>query len=214
MVLKDFSIRNKTGDTADNVIARLRPKTSNKPGTLFTMQSYQELRIGGRSSAAQYQYTLTADTTQDLDTWGPLLLKEAQSLPEIKDVQTDQQDAGLETYVDIDRDTASRLGITPLAIDSALSDAYGPAPGLHHLPPAQPVPRRHGSRAAVPAIAGRPPHPLREVLERDAGAALRHQQTLHAARSAQRQPSGPVARLNALVQPHARGFAGRGHHRH
>jgi multidrug efflux pump len=125
VVLKDSDQRMKTGDTADVVVNRLRPKTLNMPGTQFYLQSYQELKIGGRSSAAQYQYTLTADTSQELDQWAPLLLKALQRLPELKDVNTDQQNHGLETMVTMDRDTASRLGVTSLAIDSTLYDAYG-----------------------------------------------------------------------------------------
>jgi multidrug efflux pump len=125
VVLKDSDERAKTGDTPAKIIARLRPKTANMPGTQFYMQASQELHIGGRSSAALYQYTLTADTTADLDKWAPLLYDAMKQLPELKDVNTDQQDQGLESLLVIDRDTASRLGVTPLSIDSTLSDAFG-----------------------------------------------------------------------------------------
>jgi multidrug efflux pump len=112
---------------ADDVIQRLRPKTANIPGVTLYLQSSQELNIGGRSSATQYQYTLTADTTSDLDLWSPRLMTAMQSLPELRDIATDQQDKGLEAELTIDRDTASRLGVSPLTIDSTLSDAFGQA---------------------------------------------------------------------------------------
>jgi multidrug efflux pump len=124
VVLKPEDQRLKSGDTADKIIARLRPSTTNLPGVKFTLASSQELRIGGRSSAAQYQYTLTADTQEDLDTWAPQLMTAMQKLPELRDIATDQQDKGLEAKLIIDRDTASRLGVSPLAIDSTLSDAF------------------------------------------------------------------------------------------
>jgi multidrug efflux pump len=112
---------------ADDVIQRLRPKTANIPGVTLYLQSSQELSIGGRSSATQYQYTLTADTTSDLDIWSPKLMTAMQSLPELRDIATDQQDKGLEAELTIDRDTATRLGVSPLTIDSTLSDAFGQA---------------------------------------------------------------------------------------
>ncbi len=125
VVLKPESERLKTGDTADKIISRLRPRTTNLPGVKFFLQSSQELRVGGRSSAAQYQYTLTADTQDQLDTWSPQLMAAMQKLPELRDVNTDQEDKGLEAKLVIDRDTASRLGVSALAIDSTLSDAFG-----------------------------------------------------------------------------------------
>jgi multidrug efflux pump len=124
-VLKPDAERQKSGDTAEKIIQRLRPKTSNFPGVRFYLQSQQELNIGGRGSATQYQYTLTADNQEDLDTWSPLLMSAMQRLPELRDIATDQQDKGLEAHLVIDRDTASRLGVSALAIDSTLSDAFG-----------------------------------------------------------------------------------------
>jgi multidrug efflux pump len=125
VVLKDSAERLKTGDTADKIINRLRPKTTNIPGVKFYLSASQELNIGGRSSATQYQYTLTADNQDDLDTWSPQLMAAMQQLPELRDIATDQQDQGLEAHLVIDRDTASRLGVSALAIDSTLSDAFG-----------------------------------------------------------------------------------------
>ena len=112
-------------DSADAVLNRLRPLTSHIPGVNFYLQSSQELNIGGRQSATQYQYSLTADSVADLDEWSPKLMAAMQTLPELKDVATDQQDKGLRAQLVIDRDTASRLGVSALAIDSTLSDAFG-----------------------------------------------------------------------------------------
>jgi multidrug efflux pump len=123
--LKPDADRIKRGDTADVIINRLRPKTAGIPGATLYLQAFQELRIGGRGSATQYQYTLMADTLKDLDEWAPKLMAAMQKLPELKDVATDQQDDGLRAQLVIDRDTASRLGVSPLTIDATLSDAFG-----------------------------------------------------------------------------------------
>jgi multidrug efflux pump len=123
--LKPDAERLKRGDTADAIINRLRPRTAGIPGATLYLQSFQELRIGGRGSATQYQYTLTSDNLKDLDEWAPKLMAAMQKLPELKDVATDQQDQGLRAQLVIDRDTASRLGVSALAIDSTLSDAFG-----------------------------------------------------------------------------------------
>ena len=125
MALKPDAERQKTGDTAEVIINRLRPRTSGIPGVQLYLQSQQELNIGGRQSATQYQYTLTADKLEDLNTWAPKLMAAMQKLPELKDVATDQQDKGLRAQLVIDRDTASRLGVSPLTIDATLSDAFG-----------------------------------------------------------------------------------------
>ncbi|MCL2661184.1 MAG: efflux RND transporter permease subunit, partial [Acidobacteriaceae bacterium] len=123
--LKDDALRRKTGDTADVIINRLRPKTAGIPGAKLTLRSFQELNVGGRGSAAQYQYTLTSESLADLNEWSLKLMDAMQKLPEIKDLDIDQQNQGLRAQLVIDRDTASRLGVTPLAIDSTLSDAFG-----------------------------------------------------------------------------------------
>jgi len=123
--LKADEQRLKRGDGAEVIINRLRSKTSGVPGATLYLQSNQELRIGGRGSATQYQYSLTADNLKDLDEWSPKLMAAMQKLPELKDVATDQQDQGLRAQLVIDRDTASRLGVSPLTIDSTLSDAFG-----------------------------------------------------------------------------------------
>ena len=125
IALKDDALRQKNGDSAEVIINRLRPKTAGVAGVTLYLQSQQELRIGGRGSATQYQYTLTADSLQDLDEWSPKLMAAMQKLHELKDVATDQQDQGLRAQLVIDRDTASRLGVSALTIDSTLSDAFG-----------------------------------------------------------------------------------------
>jgi multidrug efflux pump len=111
--------------SADQVIARLRGKLAVVPGASLFLQSAQDLQIGGRQSNAQFQYTLQADQLSDLNHWSPLVLQKLRSLPQLKDVNTDQQNRGLQTYVQIDRATASRLGVAPDAIDNALYDAFG-----------------------------------------------------------------------------------------
>jgi multidrug efflux pump subunit AcrB len=124
MALKPEAERHKTGDTAQVIIDRLRPKVSNIPGAILYLQAFQDLRIGGRSSATEYQYTLTADSLKDLNEWGPKLKDAMDKLPELKDVATDQQEQGLRAQLVIDRSTASRLGVSPLTIDETLADAF------------------------------------------------------------------------------------------
>ena len=124
MALKPEAERHKTGDTAQVIIDRLRPKVSNIPGAILYLQSFQDLRIGGRSSATEYQYTLTADSLKDLNEWGPKLKDAMDKLPELKDVATDQQQQGLQAQLVIDRGTGSRLGVSPLTIDETLADAF------------------------------------------------------------------------------------------
>ena len=111
--------------SADQVIGRLRRKLSIVPGATLFMQSAQDLTIGGRQSQAQFQYTLQGENLDDLNHWSPLLLEKLRSLPELRDVNTDQQDKGLEATVIIDRDTAARLGVDATDVDNALYDAFG-----------------------------------------------------------------------------------------
>jgi multidrug efflux pump len=110
--------------SADQVLARLRPKLQ-LPGSVLFLQSYQDVRIGGRSGNAQYQYTLQSGSMQDLQKWAALMLNRLKTLPQIRDVNTDLQNKGLESRMIIDRDTAARLGVSASAIDSALYSAFG-----------------------------------------------------------------------------------------
>jgi multidrug efflux pump len=111
--------------TADDVINRLRGKLAVVPGATLILQSSQELTIGGRYGNAQYQYTLQSANLSDLNTWSPRLLNKLRTLPELRDQNSDQQDKGLQARLVIDRDTASRMGITPQTLDNALYDAFG-----------------------------------------------------------------------------------------
>ncbi len=111
--------------SADEVIARIRKATSKVPGAVLYLQAVQDLTVGGRGSAAQYQYTLQADNLDDLTHWAPLVQARLAKVPELRDVNSDQQMHGLETSLVIDRDTAGRLGVSMSTIDNTLSDAFG-----------------------------------------------------------------------------------------
>ena len=111
--------------SVDEVIARIRKATSKVPGAVLYLQAVQDLSMGGHGTAAQYQYTLQADNLTDLTHWAPLLQKRLSKVPELRDVNSDQQMHGLESSLVIDRDTASRLGVSMIAIDNTLSDAFG-----------------------------------------------------------------------------------------
>ena len=122
IALKPFESR-RSG--VEQVMARLRPKLAQVPGAPTFLQPVQDLRVGGRMGNATYQYTLQGENLAELNTWGPKLLAKMRSLPGLTDVNSDQQDKGLQSTVIIDRSTASRLGITPRLIDSILYDAFG-----------------------------------------------------------------------------------------
>ncbi|MGC1903728.1 MAG: efflux RND transporter permease subunit [Candidatus Acidiferrum sp.] len=111
--------------SASNVINRLRPKMNSLPVASAFLQAAQDLRIGGRGSNAQYQYTIQSDTVQDLVHWGPILLAEIRKLPGLQDVNSDQQNGGLDEVLNYDRLTAARLGVTPQALNSTLYSAFG-----------------------------------------------------------------------------------------
>jgi multidrug efflux pump len=113
--------------SSSDVINRLRPKLISVPGATAFLQAGQDLRIGGRQSNAQYQYTIQSDNLDDLVTWGPTLLTQMRQQHMLTDVNTDQQNSGLETELAYDRETASRLGITPKQIDTTLYEAFGQA---------------------------------------------------------------------------------------
>jgi multidrug efflux pump len=111
--------------SAADVINRLRPKLNRLPVASAFLQAAQDLRIGGRSSNAMYQYTIQSDNVSDLSQWGPILLAGMQKIPGFQDVSSDAQNSGLEELLSYDRPTAARLGITPSSLDSALSGAFG-----------------------------------------------------------------------------------------
>ncbi len=116
---------NQRKDNVDQIIARLRGKTAHIVGGTLYMQPVQDLRLGGRPSSTQYQYTLQGDDARELFDWAPKVLQKLKTLHQLADVNSDLQNQGLEASLVIDRVTASRLGITPQAIDSTLYDAFG-----------------------------------------------------------------------------------------
>ena len=124
IALKPLDVR-KVG--AMEIINRLRPKMNRLPVASSFLQAAQDLRIGGRGSNALYQYTIQSDNIEDLSTWGPILLREMKKMPGFQDVNSDQQNGGLDVQLNYDRNTASRLGLTPSAINSGLYDAFGQA---------------------------------------------------------------------------------------
>ena len=111
--------------TADEVIARLRPKMGAVAGATLFLNPVQDIRMGGRQSNTAYQFTLRSDNLEDLRTWTPRLQNALQDVPELADVNSDQQVRGLQTTLTIDRNSAARLGITIRAIDTALNLAFG-----------------------------------------------------------------------------------------
>jgi multidrug efflux pump len=110
---------------ADHIIQRLRPKLARVPGATLYLQSVQDLRVGGRQSNAQYQYTMRADNLSDLTNFAPKMLGELKNISIITDANSDQQDRGLEAMVEYDRKTAARFNISPALIDAVLYDAFG-----------------------------------------------------------------------------------------
>ncbi|HTC32614.1 MAG TPA: efflux RND transporter permease subunit, partial [Bryobacteraceae bacterium] len=111
--------------SADLIIQRLRPQLARVPGATLYLQSVQDVRVGGRSSNAQYQYTMRADNLSDLTTYAPLMLDQLKTISIITDANSDQQDRGLQAMVDYDRATAARFNISPQLIDDVLYDAFG-----------------------------------------------------------------------------------------
>jgi multidrug efflux pump len=110
---------------APAIINRLRPKMNRLPVAQAFLQASQDIRIGGRSSAALYQYTIQADNVDDLNVWGPILLANVRKLPGLQDVNSDQQNGGLQSYVTYDRVAAARLALTPQELDNTLYGAFG-----------------------------------------------------------------------------------------
>jgi multidrug efflux pump len=116
---------NERKDTAPVIINRLRPKLNRLPVASAFLQAAQDLRIGGRSSNALYQYTIQSDNVEDLAHWGPVLLAGMQKLPGFQDVSSDAQNSGLQEMLNYDRPTAARLGITPQSLNQSLYGAFG-----------------------------------------------------------------------------------------
>jgi multidrug efflux pump len=121
----DLKPKSQRTDSGQTVIARLRPKLARVTGVTLFLNPQQDVRMGGRQANATYQYTLKSDNTADLKKWAVLLSDELETHKELTDVNTDQQDNGVESYVDINRDTAARLGVNLRDIDNALYDNFG-----------------------------------------------------------------------------------------
>jgi len=111
--------------SADQIINRLRPKLGGVPGATLFLQAVQDVRVGGRQSNAQYQYTIQSDNLQQLNHWGPILLNSMKKIHQLTDVSSDAQNSGLAVNLVIDRPTAARLGISAQALDAVLYDAFG-----------------------------------------------------------------------------------------
>jgi multidrug efflux pump len=122
IILKPLAER---GVSAAAVVDRLRPKLQKLTGASTFLQASQDLSVGGRQSNAAYQYQLSADTVEDLSTWGPRLYNEMLKMPQLKDVTTDQQNRGLQMMLDYDRLSAARFGITPQLINNSLYFGFG-----------------------------------------------------------------------------------------
>jgi multidrug efflux pump len=112
----------------DQVIARLRAPLSHVPGASLFLQPVQDVRVGGRPTSSQYQYTLQAARVEDLTRWSQALLERMTTIPEIRDANSDEQDRGLEASLAVDRDSAARMGVSVLAVDETLNDAFGQRP--------------------------------------------------------------------------------------
>ena len=111
--------------TADQIIGRLRKKLSGIPGITLFLQAVQDIRVGGRLSKAQFQYALQSGDLDELNYWSTQLLNKLRTIPELQDVNLDQQTGGLQANVVVDRDAAARLGVSPAVIDNTLYDAFG-----------------------------------------------------------------------------------------
>ncbi len=120
--LKPFSERKAT---AQQIIQRLRPKVAEVEGAKYYMQAGQDIQIGGRLTQTQYQYTISDTDTEELDHWAPIIQQHMAEMPELQDVATDQQIAAPHIAVEVDRDAASRLGLSLSQIDQTLYDAFG-----------------------------------------------------------------------------------------
>ena len=111
--------------TAEQIIARLRKRTAGIPGATLILRANQDINVGGRMSRGQYVYALQSSSLDELNRWAPLLISKMKTIPQLKDVTSDQQSRGLQANVVVDRDAASRLGISPQVIDDTLYDAFG-----------------------------------------------------------------------------------------
>ena len=212
IALKPFSERHAT---AQQIIARLRPKLAKVEGAKLYLQAAQDIRVGGRLSKTQYQYTLQDADTAELYGWAPKVLAKLGQLPELRDVGTDQQMAGPTATLTIDRDAAARFGIQPAVIDATLYDAFGQRQVTQYF---SQVNSYHLILEVLARHAGRrrnAEEALRERRQRPGGAALHLRQDPDGSRGPARgEPPGPVPGGDALLQPRAGHRARPGRHRH
>src|SRR6185295_13299522 len=110
---------------AQHIIARLRPQLEKVEGARLFMQAAQDVRLGGRATRTQFEFTLQDANLEELNEWAPKILTKMQTLSQLRDVATDQQSKGTTLELKINRDTASRYGIQPQLIDDTLYDAFG-----------------------------------------------------------------------------------------
>ena len=139
--------------SSDEVIDRLRPKLARIPGATLFMQSPQDIRVGGRGSNSNFDYAIQADNLQELNIWAARMLKKLKTLPELHDVNSDQETAGLETSLVINRDAAARAWSNSGRDRQHTLRCLRATPGLDHVREPQPVPRRDGGRISIPARA-------------------------------------------------------------
>jgi multidrug efflux pump len=152
---------------ADQVIARLRRKLAAVPGAPTFLQAVQDVRVGGRASNAQYQFTLRGEDVAELNAWAPRVAERLRALPHLVDFSSDQQDQGRQSTVVIDRATASRLGVTPELIDATLYDAFGQRQVSTMYTPLN---QYHVVMEAAPPF-GQRPDTLKDIYVRPPGAA-------------------------------------------
>ena len=196
--------------SASEVIRRLQPRLAKVQGITLYMQPVQDLTVEDRVSRTQYQYSLEDADAAELAVWVPKLLAKLQAIPELRDVATDQQNAGLEAHLVLDRTTASRLGITPQQLDDALYDAFGQRQVSTIFT------QLNQYRVVLEVDPEFQTHPddLRTIYLKSAeggsGSARRVHGRPHAQRAAHDQPPGAVPGRHDLVQPRAEGVAGRG----
>ncbi len=200
--------------SASAIIDRLRPKLAEVSGITLYLQPVQDLTVEDRVSRTQYQYSLENPSVDELNTWAPRLVERLRALPELRDVASDQQDQGLETSIRIDRNTASRLGITPQMIDDALYNAFG----QRQISTIFTQLNQYRVVLEVKPEFRQDPDALKQIYLRSAGGGQVPLSTFTAmeerATPLAGEPPGPVPGGHRLLQPGARRLARRGGGRH
>ena len=196
------------------VMAQLDHAMQGVIGVHLFMQAVQDINIGGRLTATQYQYTLTDVDLSELDRWAPIVQRALSHLPQVTDLTSDQQSAAPQLEMTINRSVASRLGITPATIDSVLYDAFGQRPIAQLYTSLNQYLRHHGGQSARPARTGGLAENLREIADRGDGAAERARHRAHGAGPTVGQPPGAVPFRHPELQPQGQRAARPGRHRH